>query len=417
MKINLCFFAVLAPLVLEVDAAALNGTVFPSCAVTCDNELFSDCSLGNNTTCFCASRSRPTELLDCASSNCTTKEFFTTKRLYEQECDITPLEGPPLVSGSTLLPLILASFFFVARIVAKGIGLAGGWGWDDYTIITSYVLGVAIYVLHIYMIRSGFGRNIWDIDFAAITKFYQYFQSLAVIYKIQISLAKISVCLFLLRIFQSRTFLYLAYTLIGINAAIGIIWALVDSFRCLPIRLAWTGWTNEEPGQCINFINSTLVNCLVNIFVDSLMIVLPVYEVTKLQLPRRKKLTVALMFIVGAVLTIIAIIRVVVFWNNRWGVNQTLGLYPLVHWSVIETQIAIMCACLPAFRALLGRVFPGLLGGSSRTYASPAVDYYHKQTGTNGNINKSVSYSVNYASRSETNSDIELVATGARSDQ
>ncbi|KZN84585.1 hypothetical protein EN45_087260 [Penicillium chrysogenum] len=382
MKINLCFFAVLAPLVLEVDAAALNGTVFPSCAVTCDNELFSDCSLGNNTTCFCASRSRPTELLDCASSSCTTKEFFTTKRLYEQECDITPLEGPPLVSGSTLLPLILASFFFVARIVAKGIGLAGGWGWDDYTIITSY-----------------------------------YFQSLAVIYKIQISLAKISVCLFLLRIFQSRTFLYLAYTLIGINAAIGIIWALVDSFRCLPIRLAWTGWTNEEPGQCINFINSTLVNCLVNIFVDSLMIVLPVYEVTKLQLPRRKKLIVALMFIVGAVLTIIAIIRVVVFWNNRWGVNQTLGLYPLVHWSVIETQIAIMCACLPAFRALLGRVFPGLLGGSSRTYASPAVDYYHKQTGTNGNINKSVSYSVNYASRSETNSDIELVATGAKSDQ
>ncbi|KAJ5844923.1 hypothetical protein N7534_008592 [Penicillium rubens] len=417
MKINLCFFAVLAPLVLEVDAAALNGTVFPSCAVTCDNELFSDCSLGNNTTCFCASRSRPTELLDCASSSCTTKEFFTTKRLYEQECDVTPLEGPPLVSGSTLLPLILASFFFVARIVAKGIGLAGGWGWDDYTIITSYVLGVAIYVLHIYMIRSGFGRNIWDIDFAAITKFYQYFQSLAVIYKIQISLAKISVCLFLLRIFQSRTFLYLAYTLIGINAAIGIIWALVDSFRCLPIRLAWTGWTNEEPGQCINFINSTLVNCLVNIFVDSLMIVLPVYEVTKLQLPRRKKLIVALMFIVGAVLTIIAIIRVVVFWNNRWGVNQTLGLYPLVHWSVIETQIAIMCACLPAFRALLGRVFPGLLGGSSRTYASPAVDYYHKQTGTNGNINKSVSYSVNYASRSETNSDIELVATGAKSDQ
>jgi hypothetical protein len=125
-----------------------------------------------------------------------------------------------------------------------------------------------------------------------------------VIYKIQISLAKISVCLFLLRIFQSRTFLYLAYTLIGINAAIGIIWALVDSFRCLPIRLAWTGWTNEEPGQCINFINSTLVNCLVNIFVDSLMIVLPVYEVTKLQLPRRKKLTVALMFIVGAVYAI-----------------------------------------------------------------------------------------------------------------
>ena len=152
------------------------------------------------------------------------------------------------------------------------------------------------------MIRSGFGRNIWDIvPFATITKFYQLFQALAVIYKIQISLAKISVCLFLLRIFQSRTFRYLAYALIGINAAVGITWAFVDSFRCIPTRLTWLGWKNEESGQCINFINSILVNCLVNIFVDSIMIMMPVYEVVKLQLPLRKKLTVALMFIVGSV--------------------------------------------------------------------------------------------------------------------
>jgi hypothetical protein len=62
-----------------------------------------------------------------------------TKRQYEKECDITPLKGPPVVSGSTLTPLILASIFFVARIFAKSCGLAGGWGWDDYTIIVSYV--------------------------------------------------------------------------------------------------------------------------------------------------------------------------------------------------------------------------------------------------------------------------------------
>jgi hypothetical protein len=152
------------------------------------------------------------------------------------------------------------------------------------------------------VIRSGFGRNIWDITpFSTITRFYQFFQALAVTYKIQISLAKISVCLFLLRIFQARTFRYIAYALIGINAAIGITWALVDSFRCLPTRLIWLGWKNEEPGQCINFINSTLVNCLVNIFVDSILILMPVYEVIKLQLPLRKKLTVGLMFVVGSV--------------------------------------------------------------------------------------------------------------------
>lgn len=120
-------------------------------------------------------------------------------------------------------------------------------------------------------------------------------------YKIQISLAKISVVLFLLRIFQTPTFRYISYGLIGINAAIGITWALVDSFRCIPTHLTWDGWTNEESGQCINFINSILVNCLVNIFVDAVIIILPVFEVSKLQMPLRKKLTVALMFVVGSV--------------------------------------------------------------------------------------------------------------------
>ncbi|KAJ5474301.1 hypothetical protein N7475_003867 [Penicillium sp. IBT 31633x] len=381
------------------------------CQLFCDKQLSSDCSLTNNTSCFCTSSTRPTALLDCVENSCTVKEFFATKRLHEQACDITPLKGPSVINASTLVPFILATFFFLARLVAKSSGLAGGWGWDDYTIILSFVMGVVIFVLHIYMIRSGFGQNIWDVPFPNITQFYKYFQALAVIYKVQISMAKISVCLFLLRIFQSRTFRYLAYALIGINAAIGITWALVDSFRCLPTRLTWTGWMNEEPGKCINFINSILVNCLVNIFVDFILIVMPVYEVVQLQLPLRKKLTVALMFIVGSVLMIVAIIRVVVFWNNRWGSNQTLGLYPLIHWSVIETQISILCACLPAFRALLGRWWPRLLDGSTnrRTTSRSAGYFQTKSTGNDSRINKSVTYSVNYEPRSTTNSDLELL--------
>ena len=188
MKINLCFFAVLAPLVLEVDAAALNGTVFPSCAVR--NVP------GEGVVCYWRMCTRSPVTTNCSpiahwatirhasvpaapvQPNCwivlqvvarlrnflvsltnvwpniSSSPILATKRLYEQECDITPLEGPPLVSGSTLLPLILASFFFVARIVAKGIGLAGGWGWDDYTIITSYVSALSMFPYIILMFNG-----------------------------------------------------------------------------------------------------------------------------------------------------------------------------------------------------------------------------------------------------------------------
>ncbi|KAI9930708.1 hypothetical protein MW887_011464 [Aspergillus wentii] len=350
--------------VLSVQAAALN-TTFPSCAVACNEDVLASCSL-SRAECFCNDHSINPSLLSCVSSNCTTKELFTSKRIYEQECSITPLQGPSEAQASTIIPFILASIFFVIRMLAKGYGLAGGWGWDDYTIIVSYIMGLAIFVVNIYLIRFGFGRNIWDIDFDTITKFYKYFQAIAAMYKIQISLAKISVCLFLLRIFQTPAFRTAAYSLISINAAIGITWALVDSLRCLPAHLTWDGWTNEEQGKCINFIISILINCLVNIFVDTALIIMPVYEVSKLQLRPAKKVSVVVMFAVGSVLTVIAIIRLIVFWNNRWGQNQTLGLYPLIHWSVIECQVAVMCACLPASRALFEFFFPGLLAGSSR---------------------------------------------------
>ncbi|KAJ5884764.1 hypothetical protein N7495_009274 [Penicillium taxi] len=405
MAVNMRLFQciLLALIVVELQAATFEATEFPECAVNCSQKLFTDCVLSNNTTCVCSPSSWATELLDCVQTECLSKDIFTTRRLWEKGCDIPILKGPSAVQGSTLVPLILATVFFIGRIFAKSSGLAGGWGWDDYTIIVSFVMIASL----------GFGQNIWDIPFETITEFYKGFQVVAITYKIQISLAKISVCLFLLRIFQTTYFCRISYVLITVNALTGIAWAFVDSFRCIPIKLTWLGWTDEVPGTCINFIDSILVNCIVNIIVDSIMVIMPVYEVVRLKLPMRKKLAVALMFIVASVLTVIAIIRVVVFWNNRWGYNQTFGLYPVVQWSIIETQIAVLCACLPSSRAIAGRYFPASIGGTSKpTYPSHGVEYSGSTSrtapGTNVDINKSITYSVSYSSHSEDEISVEL---------
>ena len=136
-------------------------------------------------------------------------------------------------------------------------------------------------------------------------------------------MAKISVCLFLLRIFQSPLFRYTAYAIIGLNAAIGITWVFVDSFRCKPVHLAWTQWEGGQSGTCVDFMAATFINAFVNIGVDAVMVLMPIYEILKLNLSARKKIGVALMFSIGLVLTAVAIIRVVVFWYNRWSTNLT----------------------------------------------------------------------------------------------
>lgn len=61
------------------------------------------------------------------------------KRLGDRACNVPVHQGRPEVEAATLVPLILASVFFFNRMAAKSMGLAGGWGSDDYTIIGAYV--------------------------------------------------------------------------------------------------------------------------------------------------------------------------------------------------------------------------------------------------------------------------------------
>ncbi|PWY82020.1 integral membrane protein [Aspergillus heteromorphus CBS 117.55] len=413
MKLPSCLLAILVTLAVTVSATS-NTTAFPDCAIACQESISSTCAI-TDASCLCTDSLASSDLVLCASTNCTTPDYYITKHAFELFCDLHIKPAPLVVDPATLVPLILASIFFFIRLAAKVGKLAGGWGPDDTTISIAWVLGLAVYIVNAHMVSLGFGQNIWDISAGNITLILKYFEGLAMMYKFQISLSKISVLLFLLRIFQSRTFRTLAHALIAINAAIGITFAIVDLLRCTPVHLDWDGWTDLYPGTCIQFNDAVLVHCLVNIFVDVVIVCLPVYEVSKLQLPTMKKVTVAMMFMMGLVLTIIAIIRTVVFWDNRMGANETAGLEPLIHWSVIETQIAVLTTCLPAARALFARCVPGM-SGSDNAHTYGRNTYERGQSGAKTKISKSVNISVDYTTRSQrdSTSEVHLVEMGGR---
>lgn len=106
---------------------------------------------------------------------------------------------------------------------------------------------------------------------------------------------------------------------------------------------------------------------------------------------------------------------------------STVQLEPGAHWSVIETQVSIIVACLPAARALLVRFFPGTLGSKLRGgfvktshYGDP-VSGSGSGSGSGGagaaaaKVSKTVSYSVDFSSRSHVGDDsgfIRLVEVG-----
>ena len=132
-------------------------------------------------------------------------------------------------------------------------------------------------------------------------------------------------------------------------------------------------------------------------------------------------------------LTAVAILRVVVLYENRWNTNPTgkilfcntiyaitpinffpVQLQPINHWSVIECHIAILCACLPMCRAMLARLFPGVLGGSGEQSTHPEEPSGRAGWGPSRptgqrSIAKTMSYSVDYSARPQNRASTSLV--------
>lgn len=100
--------------------------------------------------------------------------------------------------------------------------------------------------------------------------------------------------------------------------------------------------------------------------------------------------------------------------NSSLTVYFTDEMEPLNYWSVIECQVAIICACLPATRAIILHYLPGLLGHASENtssgglYASSNIrskggSAFNPSKGDRGFISKTVSYTVDTSAKPPAN--------------
>jgi uncharacterized membrane protein len=112
-------------------------------------------------------------------------------------------------------------------------------------------------------------------------------------------LIKLSILAFYLRIFTDRNFKRSAYILMGIVAVFWVVIFTTTIWQCTPISYVWTGWTGETKGHCINVSILTWVVSLVTILLDIAVIILPIPQLLKLSLSRRKKVQIVSMFCVG----------------------------------------------------------------------------------------------------------------------
>ncbi|KAL5120806.1 hypothetical protein ACEQ8H_001287 [Pleosporales sp. CAS-2024a] len=194
-------------------------------------------------------------------------------------------------------------------------------------------------------------------------------------YLASVALTKISILLFYLRIFPQKGLRKVIWVTIVICILYMIGFVTATAFQCLPIRNAWERWDGEHPGRCFNLNADAWASAAVNIFLDLLVVILPMRQISKLAMSTRRKLGVMLMFLGGLFVTIVSMLRLRYLVNYAHTDNVTWDYLPVGYWSAVEAHVGVMVACLPAMRALEHSI-------RERIWPKPAskTDYYEDGT-------------------------------------
>jgi hypothetical protein len=250
----------------------------------------------------------------------------------------------------------------------------------------------------------GLGQDIWTVPFENITAILKVYYFDEDLYLTCLPLVKISMLLFYLRIFPQRWFRISCFVTMGACASYAIAFLLVSVWQCRPIPYAWENWHGETTGVCNDINAQGWTSAAINVVLDIIVLGLPLTVIAKLQLNKRKKFLFSLMFCVGFLVTIISILRLQVLasfggsnftckYTHHLAIpkSQQLTSHPggyraVGYWSTTETDLAIICACMPGIRALIMTVWPRVMGATTRgkspmpsSFGASGFDNKHSQ--------------------------------------
>ncbi|BCS24862.1 CFEM domain-containing protein [Aspergillus puulaauensis] len=330
----------------------------PSCALPCLISAVgnSTCAL-TDTACVCGTPQIAAQLEPCIMAACTVKEALTSKNMTYTMCDYPVSDDTAVFPITNIVGIVVAIVAVLMRLANRALDRR--LALDDYILIFTLLLAAGISGIGIELRNYGLGKDMWRIPFDDIRQILKLFFIEEEMYCVCIATIKISILCLYLNIFPNRGVRIATYIML----AISLVWAIVSFFvllfSCSPISYYWDMWDGEHTGKCMSHDKILVAHSVSNIVLDVLIVAIPMPTLATLHMPLEKRLGVCVMFAVGIVVTVISIFRLVETVGFNQTTNPTRDFVPVGIWSLLEFDVAIMCACMPAIRSLIIRIYRG----------------------------------------------------------
>ncbi|KAK8036114.1 CFEM domain-containing protein [Apiospora rasikravindrae] len=371
------YLLILATLIFSLCQASLIEYTkeIPKCGLGCLLQAIpaSVCQTFTNETCICTDPGLLETVTECASKSCGVLDQLKFAKIQEVACD-KPQRHRSLVDEIVFSVLDVVTLACIIVRVFVRYHLTTTMEMDDWVVVAMVMVWAVFLALGHYIRVVGLGRDIWDVDPDTVTSVLRATFIDELFYTLVLSLCRIAVVMFLLRVFDVPRFRAIAWAVIGwiVLYAVGVITATI--FQCVPIDFNWLGWTGQYPRsyKCIDVNALSFAAAGVGIAQDLAIMVLPLPIIANLNMAFRKRAQTFVMFSLGLLVVITSAIRLRYLVRFEKSDNPTWDNVDAIIWTHAEVSVSVIVACLPTVRAALASLAPRLLGSTAKTPGNSA---------------------------------------------
>ncbi|KAL2042972.1 hypothetical protein N7G274_004030 [Stereocaulon virgatum] len=255
----------------------------------------------------------------------------------------------PHIYGTICTVWVLAVASLALRVQARRMSKAR-LGVDDYLLIVSLVFATALFGDMLLLLHNGFGQHLRSKQ--QLDSLVKMFLFSDVTWCTTLAFSKCSILLFYWRLFgHVKAVKWSIYILLGLTTCWFVEAFLVMIFGCTPIASFWNFSIKGE--RCINYVQFTLPNMVINSFTDILILALPLPLIWRLQQTVTQKVLVTLMFLCGGFVCVVSFVRLVILLQTDFSsLDLAWSIADFSMWCTVEACFAIISASLPLLRPI-----------------------------------------------------------------
>ncbi|KAK2051916.1 hypothetical protein LY76DRAFT_639881 [Colletotrichum caudatum] len=313
----------------------------PACAYDCVIDSFTSaaCALDDVTSCVCANTTLQAELSICAQTYCSFEDQLNKGAAvvegdlcaaYPKASRSFAVERTIIVGCAIVFPVIALRLFARAQY-AKHL-----WA-DDYATILGAFLLAALSTIYLYTAYIGFGMHYWTVPVGSGTVILKLLYVGSLLYTVLQTVVKLSIVLFLMRIFPSQSFQRLARALGVLVVLQGVLFLIPYAIQCVPVDSIWD--RNITDRKCVNLPAVGYSSSALAIAEDVALLLLPIPQVWRLQISLDRRLGLLALFSLGFFSCLTSMIRMkfLVQYTNTFDAT----------WDYVD-----IIMCLPAARLI-----------------------------------------------------------------